>query len=347
MEIIKKGINIDFIGKRRIAYTLSSLMILIGILSLVYHGGPKYGIDFAGGTLIQVKFNSPVEIDRVKSGLSAVSLSNSSVQMFGDEKANEFLVRTNTPVMANKEFSRSLVDALKTATGNVAEIRRIEMVGPQVGKDLQQKALFAIFYSLVFIAVYISGRFEFKWVLSIIIGAALFGAVYFVSLFNLNMGILIAAALLVTFLIFWLLDLKYAMAAIVALVHDVMITVGMFSILDKEFNLPIIAAILTIIGYSLHDTIVVFDRIRENIKKYTKTPFIEIINRSVNETLSRTILTSGTVFMVVIALFILGGEIIHDFAFAMLVGVITGTYSTIYVANPILIAWQGKNKKRR
>jgi preprotein translocase subunit SecF len=345
MEIIKKGTNIDFIGKRNIAYTLSSLMILIGIISLVFHGGPKYGIDFAGGTLIQVKFSSPVEIDRIKSGLSAATLENSSVQLFGDKKENEFLIRTNTPIIANKEFSGSLSEALKTATGNTPEIRRIEMVGPQVGKDLQQKALFAIFYSLVFIAVYISGRFEFKWTLSIIIGAALFGAVYFFSLYNLNIGILITAALVVTFIIFYLLDLKYAMAAIVALIHDVMITVGIFSILDKEFNLPIIAAILTIIGYSLNDTIVVFDRIRENIKKYTKTPFIEIINKSVNETLSRTILTSGTVFLVVITLFILGGEIIHDFAFAMLVGVISGTYSTVYVANPILIAWQGKNKK--
>jgi preprotein translocase subunit SecF len=345
MEVIKKGTNIDFIGKRNIAYTLSSLMILIGIISLVFHGGPKYGIDFAGGTLIQVKFSSPVEIDRIKSGLSAATLENSSVQLFGDKKENEFLIRTNTPIIANKEFSGSLSEALKTATGNTPEIRRIEMVGPQVGKDLQQKALFAIFYSLVFIAVYISGRFEFKWTLSIIIGAALFGAVYFFSLYNLNIGILITAALVVTFIIFYLLDLKYAMAAIVALIHDVMITVGIFSILDKEFNLPIIAAILTIIGYSLNDTIVVFDRIRENIKKYTKTPFIEIINKSVNETLSRTILTSGTVFLVVITLFILGGEIIHDFAFAMLVGVISGTYSTVYVANPILIAWQGKNKK--
>lgn len=347
MEIIKKGINIDFIGKRHIAYTVSALMIIIGIISIIFHGGPKYGIDFAGGTLIQVKFNSPVEIDRIKSGLSASNLSNSSVQLFGDEKENEFLVRTNTPVIANKEFSQSLIEALKTATGNAPEIRRVEMVGPQVGKDLQQKALFAIFYSLVFIAVYISGRFEFKWMLSIIIGAGLFGAVYFFSLFNLNMALLITAALVVTFAIFWLLELKYAMAAIVALVHDVMITVGMFSIFDKEFNLPIIAAILTIIGYSLNDTIVVFDRIRENLKKYTKTPFIEIINRSVNETLSRTILTSGTVFLVVITLFILGGEIIHDFAFAMLIGVISGTYSTVYVANPILLAWQGKSKKRR
>jgi preprotein translocase subunit SecF len=347
MEIIKKGTNIDFIGKRYIAYTISALMIIIGIISLIFHGGPKYGIDFAGGTLIQIKFVSPVGIDRIKSGLSAATLENSSVQLFGDKKENEFLIRTNTPIIANKEFSDSLAEALKTATGNTPEIRRIEMVGPQVGKDLQQKALFAIFYSLVFIAVYISGRFEFKWMLSIIIGAALFGAVYFFSLYNLNMGILITAALLVTFFVFYLLDLRYAMAAIVALIHDVMITIGIFSILDKEFNLPIIAAILTIIGYSLNDTIVVFDRIRENIKKYTKTPFIDIINRSVNETLSRTILTSGTVFIVVLTLFILGGEIIHDFAFAMLVGVISGTYSTVYVANPILIAWQGKNNKKK
>jgi len=346
MEIIKKGTNIDFIGKRYIAFTLSALMILIGIISLIFHGGPKYGIDFAGGTLIQIKFGSPVEIDRIKSGLSAATLENSSVQLFGDKKENEFLIRTNTPIIANKEFSDSLAEALKTATGNTPEIRRIEMVGPQVGKDLQQKALFAIFYSLVFIAVYISGRFEFKWMLSIIIGAALFGAVYFFSLYNLNMGILITTALLVTFVVFYLLDLRYAMAAIVALIHDVMITIGIFSIMDKEFNLPIIAAILTIIGYSLNDTIVVFDRIRENIKKYTKTTFIDIINRSVNETLSRTILTSGTVFIVVLTLFILGGEIIHDFAFAMLVGVISGTYSTVYVANPILIAWQSKDKKR-
>lgn len=346
MEIIRKGTNIDFIGKKHIAYTLSAVMILIGIISLVLHGGPKYGIDFAGGTLIQIKFSSPVEIDRIKSGLSSVNLSDSSVQIFGERKENEFLVRTNSPVLANKDFSDSLSKALKTATGNTAEIRRVEMVGPQVGKDLKQKALFAIFYSLVFIAVYISGRFEFKWTLSIIIGAGLFGAVYFFSLYDLNMGVLIIFALVATFIIFYLLDLKYAMAAIVALIHDVMITVGMFSILDKEFNLPIIAAILTIIGYSLNDTIVVFDRIRENLKKYTKTPFIEIINRSVNETLSRTILTSGTVFLVVITLFVLGGEIIHDFAFAMLIGVISGTYSTIYVANPILVAWQGKKRKR-
>ncbi len=346
MELIKRNINIDFIGKRHIAFTVSGLLIIISILSLIVRGGPQYGIDFAGGTLIQLKFKSPVEIGKIKTGLSSINLSNSSVQLFGDEEENEFLVRTNTPVTANKEFSQSLEEALITATGNNAEIRRIEMVGPQVGKDLQGKALFAIFYSLLFIAIYISGRFEFKWMLSGITAAVLMGSVYSLSLFNINMAVLIAAALLVTFALFWQLNLKYAMAAIVALAHDVMITVGMFSIFDKEFSLPIVAAILTIIGYSLNDTIIIFDRIRENMKVHTKSPFTVVINRSVNETLSRTILTSGTTLLVVIALFVLGGGIIHDFAFALLVGITVGTYSTVYVASPILNAWQGKNKKK-
>ncbi|MBU1182420.1 MAG: protein translocase subunit SecF [Pseudomonadota bacterium] len=347
MELIKRGINIDFIGKRYIAFAISGLLIIISILSLIVRGGPQYGIDFAGGTLIQLKFKTPVEIGKIKTGLSAMNLSNSSVQIFGDEEENEFLVRTNAPVTTNKEFSQSLEEALITATGNGAEIRRIEMVGPQVGKDLQGKALFAIFYSLLFIAIYISGRFEFKWMLSGLTAAVLMGSVYFLSLFKINLAVLIAAALLVTFAIFWQLNLKYAMAAIVALAHDVMITVGMFSIFDKEFSLPIVAAILTIIGYSLNDTIIIFDRIRENLKKHTKSPLAFVINRSVNETLSRTILTSGTTLLVVIALFILGGGIIHDFAFALLVGITVGTYSTVYVASPILNAWQGKTKKRR
>lgn len=344
MELIKRGINIDFVGKRHIAFAASSLLIIISILSLIFHGGLNYGIDFAGGTLIQLKFSSPVEIGKIKSGLSAVNLSNSSVQSFGAERENEFLVRTNTPVMTNKEFSQSLVESLKTATGNVAEIRRIEMVGPQVGKDLQEKALFAIFYSLLFLAIYISGRFELKWMLSGITAAVLMGSVYFLSLFKMNIAILTAAALLITFVIFWKLSLIYAMAAIVALAHDVMITIGMFSIFDKEFSLPIVAAVLTIIGYSLNDTIIIYDRIRENLKKSTKSPLTVVINRSVNETLSRTVLTSGATLLVVIALFILGGEIIHDFAFALLVGIVVGTYSSIYVASPIIIEWQNRKK---
>jgi preprotein translocase subunit SecF len=219
------------------------------------------------------------------------------------------------------------------------------MVGPQVGKDLREKALFAIFYALLFIAIYISGRFELKWLLSGVIAGVLMGAVYLLSIFNVSAPFLIAAALLVSLALFWFLGLKYAMGAIVALIHDVIITVGIFSIFNKEFSLPIIAALLTIIGYSLNDTIIVFDRIRENLRKYHKNPLEIVINRSVNETLSRTLLTSGTTLVVVVALFVLGGGIIHDFAFALLVGIVVGTYSSIYVASPILLAWQVRGKK--
>jgi preprotein translocase subunit SecF len=152
---------------------------------------------------------------------------------------------------------------------------------------------------------------------------------------------------MLSLILFWFLELKYAMVAIVALIHDVTITVGLFSIFDKEFTLPIIAALLTIIGYSLNDTIIVFDRIRENLIKYHKSPLGTILNRSINETLSRTILTSATTLFVVIALFVLGGGIIHDFAFALLVGIVFGTYSSIFVASPILLAWQGRQTKNK
>jgi preprotein translocase subunit SecF len=163
---------------------------------------------------------------------------------------------------------------------------------------------------------------------------------------GMSLIILIWAALLVTLVMFWFLGLKYALGAVVALIHDVTITVGIFTILEKELTLTVIAALLTIIGYSLNDTIIVYDRIRENIKKFSKTPLANVINRSVNETLSRTILTAGTVFIVLISLFFLGGEIIHDFAFALLVGVIVGTYSSIYVASPIVLTWEEHARRK-
>ncbi len=340
MQFIKSDINIDFIGKRKIAFFISIAMILISFLSLLIHRGPRYGIDFAGGTLIQVKFQAPVDTDAVKTGLASIALSSSSVQQFGDLRDNEYLIRTDISETAGQGFARALGSALNEATGGDVEIRRVEMVGPQVGKDLRKKALFAMFFALLFITIYISGRFELKWILSGVMAGALGGAVYLLSLFNVSMPFLIMAALIVALILFWILGLKYAMGAIVALIHDVIITIGIFSILDKEFTLPIIAALLTIIGYSLNDTIIVYDRIRENLRKYHKQPLKIIINRSVNETLSRTILTSLTTLFVVMALLILGGGIIHDFAFAMMVGVIVGTYSSIYVASPILIAWQ-------
>ncbi|MBW1957092.1 MAG: protein translocase subunit SecF [Deltaproteobacteria bacterium] len=346
MQFIKPDININFVGKRKIAFLISLAMILVSITSLLIHKGPRYGIDFAGGTLIQVKFNTPASLNRIKTGLATIDLGKSSVQQFGDQSDNEYLIRTDMSVMTSQGFSSKVQKALEASTGNAVNIRRIEMVGPQVGKDLREKALFAMFFALLFITIYISGRFEFKWVLSGVMAAALMGAVYLLSIFNVSVPYLIAAALIVTLLLFWFLELKYAMGAIVALIHDVTITVGIFSIFDKEFTLPIIAALLTIIGYSLNDTIIIFDRIRENLKKLPKNSLDLIINRSVNETLSRTILTSITTLVVVIALFVLGGGIIHDFAFAMIIGVMIGTYSSVYVASPILLAWHGRGRKK-
>jgi preprotein translocase subunit SecF len=342
MQFIKPDVNINFIGRRKIAYGVSLVMIVISIISLIIHKGPKYGIDFVGGTLIQLKFQAPVQIDQIKAGLRFIGLEKSSVQHFGEEKDNEYLIRTDSSVLTTESFAAEAKKSLESETGTSVEIQRVEMVGPQVGQDLKEKALFAMFYTLLFITIYISGRFELKWVLSGVIAAALIGTVYVFKLFNVSIPILIIVALMVTLILFWFLELKYAMGAIAALIHDVTITVGLFSIFEKEFDLPIIAALLTIIGYSLNDTIIVFDRIRENLRKYHKNPFDMIINRSINDTLSRTILTSGTTLLVVAALFIFGGGIIHDFAFALLVGVFVGTYSSIYVASPILLAWQGR-----
>ena len=347
MQFIKPDVNIDFIGKKMIAFGLSGAMILISIISLILHGGPNLGIDFQGGTLIQVKFLSPVKIEDIKSGMKDVGVDQSTVQRFGEQNTHEYLVRTDSSVMTSEGFTTELKKSLDAETGGSAEIRRVEMVGPKVGQDLREKALFAMFYALLFITIYISGRFEFKWVISGILTAALIGAVYVFTLFKVSIPILIIAALLISLVLFWFLELKYAMGAIVALVHDVTITVGMFSLFDKEFTLAIIAALLTIIGYSLNDTIIVFDRIRENLRKYHKNPLEVILNRSINETLSRTILTSGTTLLVVVALFVLGGGIIHDFAFALLVGIVVGTYSSIFVASPILMAWQTKQAKSK
>ncbi|MDY0221079.1 MAG: protein translocase subunit SecF [Desulfobacterium sp.] len=339
MQFISNDINLNITGRRGIAFAFSLTLIVISILSLIIHKGPNYGIDFSGGTLVQVKFSDRPEISDIRDGLNQIGLTNSSIQNFGPIEHNDFLIRTSISEMAGEGFSNAISEALKEATGIEPDIRRIEMVGPQVGKDLRKKALLAVFYSLLFIAIYISGRFEMKWILSGVTAGALMTAVYFLSIFNMSMVILIAVAIAVTLVLFWYLKLKYALGAVVSLIHDVIITVGVFSILNLEFSLTIIAALLTIIGYSLNDTIIVFDRIRENIKQMHKSDLETIINRSINETLSRTLLTSLTTLIVLFSLYFLGGEIIHDFAFSMIFGVIIGTYSSIFVASPILLAW--------
>ncbi|NWH05573.1 protein translocase subunit SecF [Desulfobacter latus] len=345
MQFIKPGTNIDFMGMRKVGFIFSLILILAGIVSLIIHNGPNYGIDFAGGTLVQVKFPQKVDVSDIRNGLDDIGLNDVSVQGFGDPAANEYLIRTSSDAdTLGNQLADTVAKGLKDATSLAPDIRRVEMVGPQVGEDLKKKALLAIFYSLLFITIYISGRFEQKWTIAGITAGALMAAVYFLSVVNLSMPFLIAAALIVSLVLFWYLQLQYAIGAIVALIHDVTITVGIFSLLNLDFSLQIIAALLTIIGYSLNDTIIVFDRIRENIKGNSNNSMVsDLFNRSINETLSRTILTSLTTLVVLLALFLLGGEIIHNFAFAMIIGVVVGTYSSVFIASPIVFMAHRKN----
>ncbi len=343
MQFIKPGINIDFIGKKRYAFVLSAVLLTVSLGFMAR--GVNFGIDFAGGTIIQVKFEAATPVDSIREGLNTIGMGGAAVQRFGDPEAHEYLIRSEAGVSEEGEISRQVESALAASTGSAPEIRRVEMVGPQVGKDLREKALFAMFYALLFITIYISGRFELQWLKSGVLAGGLILAVWLLSRF-VSIPWLIVSALVVTLVLFWVLELRYAMGAIVALVHDVSITVGIFALFGKEFSLPIVAALLTIIGYSLNDTIIVFDRIRENLRKYYKNPMQVTINKSINETLNRTILTSLTTLVVVGTLFVMGGGIIHDFAFALIVGVLVGTYSSIYVASPILLAWQELSRKR-
>jgi len=343
MEFIKPGISVNFIGRRRKAFFLSGSLILLTMLLLVVRGGPNYGVDFAGGILIQVRFNQPTTPGAIRDALASVAFVGSTIQEFGEKKRTEYLIRVSQADVDLSTLSEQVKESLNTAFGETnVEVRRVEMVGPKIGEDLREKALFAIFYALLFMVIYISGRFEYKWTMSIIMAACLAFAVYAMSLLGMSVIWLIVVALLITVGLCWFLRLEYAMGAIIALFHDVIITIGAFAITNREVTLPVIAALLTIVGYSLNDTIVVFDRIRENLRRYRRRDFSELINHSINETLSRTLLTSVTTLIVVAALFILGGGVIHDFAFALLIGVIVGTYSSVFVASPILLLWGGE-----
>jgi preprotein translocase subunit SecF len=342
MEFIKPDINLNFIGRRKIAFLFSGALILITFVLLFARGGPNYGVDFAGGILIQVRFNQQIKTDNIRDALRAIAMEDSLIQEFGERDANEYLIRVSKADVDLSDLSREVNNALDSAFGEQnVEVRRIEMVGPKIGKDLREKALFAIFYALLFMVIYISGRFEYKWTVSIIMAASLAFGVYIIASLGLSVLWLIAVALLITIGMCWFLQLEYALGAIVALFHDVVITMGAFALTNREVTLPVVAALLTIVGYSLNDTIVVFDRIRENLRRYRGRKVAEVINRSINETLSRTVLTSVTTLIVVACLFILGGGVIHDFAFALLIGIIVGTYSSIFVASPVLLLWSG------
>lgn len=293
MEIIRHDLNIDFVSKIKLAVALSLIAILIGFGSIIFKGGLSYGVDFSGGILVQVKFAQGTSAGDIKQALKDLNLGGVAVQAFGDE-ANEFMIRAQSSTSEFSSLSDSVKQSLeKTYGAGSVDVRRAEMVGPQVGKDLRKKGMLALVYALIGTLIYIAWRFE----------------------------------------------LPFAIGAILALTHDVLITLGAFSLFNREIDLPIIAAFLAIIGYSLNDTIIIYDRIRENRGRYSKESFPTIVNRSVNETMSRTIMTTGTTLLVVIALFIFGGGVIHNFAFALLIGITVGTYSTIFVASAFVLAW--------
>jgi len=290
-ELIKSDTNIDFIGKRNYAYAFSiALCGLCFLLALVW--GPRYGIDFAGGTLLHVRFHQPVDIGAVRNALS--DLGDVSVQEFGTIPG-EYLLRLPESGTDLAGISTALKDKLDKTFGEEAyEVLRTETVGPRVGNELREKALLAVLFSTIMMGIYVALRFE----------------------------------------------IRFGIGAAVALAHDVIVTVGALILFQYDFDLTIIAALLTIVGFSVNDTVVISDRVRENMRKNRRTPLAKLLNDSINQTLSRTILTTGTALLVTITLYLLGGSVIHGFAFALLVGFVTGTYSTVFVAGAIVLAFE-------
>lgn len=285
MQLFKQETNFDFMGKRTLAVVFSAVLILISIGSLVTRG-LNFGLDFTGGTLIEMGYTHAVDLTEVRTTLETKGFPEAVVQHFGT--AADILVRIAPhEEMSNADVSTAVMNALREAESDKLEMRRVEFVGPQVGDELTNDGGLAMVYALICILIYVGFRFEYR----------------------------------------------FAIGSVAALVHDVIITLGVFSIFQLDFDLTVLAAILAVIGYSLNDTIVVFDRIRENFRKMRKGSSEEIVNRSLNQTLSRTMMTSVTTLLVLIALFIVGGELIHGFATALIVGVVIGTYSSIYVAS--------------
>jgi preprotein translocase subunit SecF len=338
LELIKPNVNFNFLGYRKYAYILSTLLVLAGVASLVMKGGPRYGVDFAGGMTIQLKFAKAVTPDDIKKPLDSAGLPHLVVQRMGQDKENSFLISASEKGEPLEQVRVKVDQALKASMGEGAfEVQRLEVVGPKVGEDLKAGALNAIFYAVLIIAIYISGRFEQRWLAAGAMAAGLAIGIWALRYLGLSTGYLILGAITITLLLCWVLKLKFALGALVADIHDIALTIGFFSIFDLEFDLTVVAALLTILGYSLNDTIIVYDRIREKLHHSKDEPLLSIINSAVNQTLSRTMLTSLITLFTVVALFIFGGSVLRDFALAMIIGVITGTYSSVFVASPILV----------
>ncbi|KPJ61834.1 MAG: preprotein translocase subunit SecF [Deltaproteobacteria bacterium DG_8] len=302
MELIRPGSNINFVGKIKGALIFSLILIVISLTSLIIKGGPRKGIDFEGGTLVQIKFFTKVGISELRTTLYNLAIEDLRVQEFGEKGANEYLITMKKTSGELEGLSDKIKVALENKFGAESlEVRRVEMVGSKVGKDLSRKGYLAVTFSLIGMLIYIWWRFE----------------------------------------------LRFGVGAILCLIHDVSITLGALSLTNKPIDLPIIAALLTVVGYSVNDTIIISDRIRENLKKMTRERLGNVVNKSINQTLSRTCITAGTTLMVIIALFFLGGGVIHDFAFTLLVGICIGTYSSIFIASPLLIVWERLFPKKR
>ena len=289
MQLIKRPTDIKFMSHRKLALTVSMMLIAISLASLVFRG-LNYGIDFTGGTLIEVSYAEPVELGAVRSALAQSGFERALVQHFGT--SHDVLIRLVAQDRDNRAgLSNEVLKVLQQQSPGQLEMRRVEFVGPQVGEELREDGGLAILYALVGILIYVWLRFE------------------------------------------W----RFSIGSVIALIHDVTLTLGFFSITQVEFNLTVLAALLAVIGYSLNDTIVVFDRIREDFRKMRKASSTDVINAAINQMLGRTLMTSLTTMLVLVALFFLGGEIIHGFALALIIGVIVGTYSSIYIASTSML----------
>lgn len=344
-EIIKPGININFIGRRHIAFAISAVLILVCLGAIAFKG-LQMGIDFAGGIMVQARFSQDVSPDQIREALSADGLPVPAIQPFGEAGEHEYRINLQSSddlesdAAAEVPLSQKVQESLVRHFGaDQVEIRQVEMVGPRVGQDLRQKAMSALYYSILMILIYISGRFERKWGTSAVLVGGLLLLLYIVSLFGVSMVYLTLLALVLTLILCYTLKFEYALGAILSLLHDVIVTVGIFALLDKEITLSFVAAVLTIAGYSLNDTIIIYDRIRERVASGRKADYAETINRGINETLSRTVLTSGSTLLVILALYLLGGPVNQDFALALLIGIGFGTLSSIFISAPALLFW--------
>ena len=289
MAVSMNNTNINFMGRRMVAFAVSGLLILISLGAFAVRG-LNFGIDFTGGTLLEVGYDKPADLGKIRKTLSSNGFTGAIVQNFGTAK--DVLIRIAPRDGEDQQkLSNQVLMALQQSGNDKVELRRVEFIGPQVGGELAEQGGIAMLAALFGILVYVYFRFEYR----------------------------------------------FAIGAIIATIHDVIITVGLFSLFQLEFNLTVLAAVLAVIGYSLNDTIVVYDRIRENFRKVRKGAPMEVINLSVNQTLSRTIMTSLTTLLVCIALYVFGGEIIHNFSLALIVGIVVGTYSSIYIASSLAL----------